>query len=181
MRLSIEPGGCHHRRMAGTDHEAVTPSRHEVAIATVRAFAAAASAGRVVALLDEGAGSEPTMLEWAPGVAFELTVAGQAQALAPESAAGVAPLAIALPRAVPPTALTVDVTAGELAGPIGAVAGLAAGVRDLARAFGGRSVVTADFATRDPGRTLTIAAREGEPLVVAVGDDQFAMPDGWPG
>jgi hypothetical protein len=46
----------------------------------------------------------------------------------------------------------------------------------LARAFGGRSVATADFATRDPELPLTIAAREGEPLVLAAGDRRFLLP-----
>ena len=53
----------------------------------------------------------------------------------------------------------------------------AGGVLALARAFGGRSVATADFATRDPELPVTIAAREGEPLVLAAGDHRFVLPD----
>ena len=64
--------------------------------------------------------------------------------------------------------------------PIGAIANLAEAVLSLAGAFGGRSVATADFPTRDPEQLLTIAARPGEPVVLAVGDQQFAMPGGWP-
>ncbi len=48
----------------------------------------------------------------------------------------------------------------------------------VAAAFGGRSVATADFATRDPEMPITIAAREGEPLVLAAGDRRFVLPDG---
>jgi hypothetical protein len=48
----------------------------------------------------------------------------------------------------------------------------------LARAFGGRSVATADFATRDPSVPVTIAAREGEPVVVAAADRRFVLPEG---
>ena len=47
----------------------------------------------------------------------------------------------------------------------------------LARAFGGRSVATVDFATRDPELPVTIAAREGERLVLAAGDRRFVLPD----
>jgi hypothetical protein len=50
-------------------------------------------------------------------------------------------------------------------------------VLGLAAAFGGRSVATADFATRDPELPITIAAREGEPLVLAAGDRRFVLPD----
>jgi hypothetical protein len=46
----------------------------------------------------------------------------------------------------------------------------------LARAFGGRSVATAEFGTRDPDLPLTIVARDGEPLLLAVGDGRFELP-----
>jgi hypothetical protein len=80
-------------------------------------------------------------------------------------------------RPPPPTALTIDPDTGELEAPLGAVTNLARGVRGLAAAFGGRSVATADFATRDPELPITIAAREGEPLVLAAGDRRFVLPD----
>jgi SAM-dependent methyltransferase len=74
-------------------------------------------------------------------------------------------------------ALAVDPATGELSAPLGAVANLAGGVLALARAFGGRSVATAEFATRDPDLPLTIAGREGEPIVVAAGE-QLPYPSG---
>jgi hypothetical protein len=37
-------------------------------------------------------------------------------------------------------------------------------------------VATADFATRNPDVPLTIAAREGEPIVVAAGEHRFELP-----
>jgi hypothetical protein len=55
---------------------------------------------------------------------------------------------------------------------------LAEVVLALARAAGGRSVATVDFPTRDPELPLTIAAREGEPIVLAIGDRQFLLPEG---
>jgi hypothetical protein len=57
------------------------------------------------------------------------------------------------------------------------VAHLARAVLALAALFGGRSVATADFATRNPELPITIAAREGEPLVLAAGDRRFVLPD----
>ena len=65
---------------------------------------------------------------------------------------------------------------GELAAPIGAIANLAEAVLGLARAFGGRSVASAEFATHDPELPMTIVARQGEPLLLAVGDGRFELP-----
>ena len=61
------------------------------------------------------------------------------------------------------TAITIDVDTGELAAPLGTIDHLARAVLDLAAAFGGRTVATAEFATRDPELPITFAAREGEP------------------
>jgi hypothetical protein len=36
------------------------------------------------------------------------------------------------------------------------------------------------FATGDAETPLTIAARRGDPLVLALGEEQFAMGSGWP-
>ena len=88
-----------------------------------------------------------------------------------------APVAADL-RPAPASSLSVDPASGELGAPLGAVANLAAGVLGLARAFGGRTVATADFATRDPALPITIAAREGEPVLLAAGDGRFVLPEG---
>ena len=68
----------------------------------------------------------------------------------------------------------------ELAAPIGALAGIAAAIVDLAAAFGGRSVATAEFATREPDLPLALAARQGERVVAQIGTETFAFPEGWP-
>ena len=79
-------------------------------------------------------------------------------------------------RPAPSSALSADPITGELAAPIGAIANLGHAVLGLARAFGGRSVATAEFATQDPDLPMTIVAREGEPLLLAVGDGRFELP-----
>jgi hypothetical protein len=79
-------------------------------------------------------------------------------------------------RPPPPTALGVEPETGELEAPLGVIDNLGQAVLGLAAAFGGRSVATADFATRDPQLPITIAAREGEPLVLAAGDRRFVLP-----
>jgi hypothetical protein len=83
-------------------------------------------------------------------------------------------------RQLPP--FQVDADQGEIAAPLGGVAHLAAAVRDLAAALGGRNVAMAQFATDDPEAPLAITARAdgSEPLVLALGEEEFPMEPGWP-
>jgi hypothetical protein len=53
-------------------------------------------------------------------------------------------------------------------------------VRELAELFPGRSVVSVVFATTDPEIPLQIAARGGDPIVLALGEEQYEMAAGWP-
>ncbi|HWM08672.1 MAG TPA: hypothetical protein VNO82_04990 [Solirubrobacteraceae bacterium] len=151
-------------------------ARHAEAIATVRAFAARSGALRVVLLIDHGDGEAATMLDWT-AEKLELTEEDGAVAVPDGAAEETPPRALPDLRPPPPTALAVDPGSGELEAPLGAVANLGRAVLGLATAFGGRSVATADFATRDPELPITIAAREGEPLVLAAGDRRFVLPD----
>jgi hypothetical protein len=41
-------------------------------------------------------------------------------------------------------------------------------------------VLTVSWETTDPDVPLTIAARGGEPLVIALGAQPFPLPEGWP-
>jgi hypothetical protein len=150
--------------------------RHAEAVATVRDFAERSGAARVVLLVDLG-DPEPVMLDCAADGALELTEGGRTWDVSAETPVAAAPRVRPDLRPPPSTALHFDPDTGELEAPIGAVAGLARAVRELAAAFGGRSVATADFATRDPALELTIAAREGEPLVLAAGDRRFILPE----
>ena len=149
-------------------------ARHASALATVRAFAEQSGADRVVVLLDDGAG-RGLLLECGPGGPIEVTDGDEVLLVAPEATAAVASLPIEIPRAAPPSAMTADPETGEIHAPLGVVASLADGVLALARALGGRSLATAEFPTRDAGPELTIAARDGEGIVVAVGDRHFEL------
>jgi hypothetical protein len=150
-------------------------ARHAEAVATVRAFAERSGAQRVVLLIDPGDGAEAAMLECETGGALALTDAGRSWTLPAGAPVMATPRSLPDVRPTPPTAIALDPDTGELEAPLGAVASLARGVLALARSFGGRSVATADFATREPALPLTIAAREGEPLVVAAGDRRFEL------
>jgi hypothetical protein len=143
------------------------------AVATVRAFAERSGAARVVLLLDEGEARPPTLVELSEA-GLEVMADG-APATVPE---GGTPAALPDIRRAPPSALGVDLDRGELEAPLGTVSHLAEVVLALARTAGGRSVAKVDFPTRDPELPLTIAAREGEPVVLAIADRQFLLPDG---
>jgi hypothetical protein len=151
-------------------------ARNAVAIATVRAFAARSQALRVVLLVDRGDGEQPAMLDLASGGAVELIDAEGAHTVGAETPVPATPRELPDIRPAPASALRADPISGELAAPIGAIANMGEAVLGLARAFGGRSVATAEFATHDPDLPMTIVAREGEPLLLAVGDGRFELP-----
>jgi hypothetical protein len=149
-------------------------SRFAVALATLEDFAARTGADRVVALLDQGDAAPPVLVERLEDGALQLTEDADPVALAPDPAA--APLELGDLRPVPASAMSADPDTGELAAPIGSVQLLADQVLALARAFGGRSVATATYATRDARLPLTVAAREGDPIVLDIGGRQFTLP-----
>ena len=147
-------------------------ARHGEAIATARAFQERSGAQRVVLLLDRGDG-EATMIDTTHDT--EVT---EIDVMSVIPAAQVVPVpAKPLPdiRPTPASAITIDVESGELHAPIGTVEHLAASVLALARAFGGLTVATAEFATSDPDLPITLAAREGEPVVLGAGDAQYEL------
>ena len=73
----------------------------------------------------------------------------------------------------------VDPASGEVSGPLGGLEHVALGVLRLSRALGGFSVAIAFVPTAD-GTTLAISARDGEGVVVVIGEEQFEMDEGWP-
>jgi hypothetical protein len=147
----------------------------EEAVATVREFAERSGAARVVLLVDGGDGA--TMLDCTDGD-VELTAGERTWRIPADRHVNAAPRPLPDLRPPPPTAMTIDPETGELEAPLGAVANLGRAVLGLATAFGGRSVATAEFATRDPALPITIAAREGEPMVLAAADRRFVLPEG---
>ena len=149
-------------------------SQFAVALATLEDFAARTGADRVVALLDRGDDAPPVLVERLEDGALQVTEDADPVTAAPDP--DVAPLELGDLRPIPASAMSADPETGELAAPIGSVQMLADAVLRLAGVFGGRSVATATFATRDPKLPLTVAAREGEPIVLDIGGRQFALP-----
>jgi hypothetical protein len=149
----------------------MAPVRLPVVLATLQDFAARAGAERVVALLDT---APPLMVERLEDGTLLVTEGERTRPVRPDRDAA----ALALPglRAVPASALSADPETGELAAPLGGVQLLADSVLALARALGGRSVATATFPTRDPAMPLTLAARDGEPVVLEIAGRHFTFP-----
>jgi hypothetical protein len=146
-------------------------ARHGEEIATMRAFQRASSAIRVVLLVHTPAG-ETAMLDAGPeGV--EITE-GDTVAFIPQNAAVPAqPRPLPEIRPTPASAVHLDPQTGELAAPIGTIDHLAESTMALAKAFGGLTVATAEFETHSV--PIMFAAREGEPIVLQAGDDQFEL------
>ena len=151
-------------------------ARHAEAIATVRAYGERSHAERVVLLVDRGDDDPPLMLDRAADGAIELIDHEQAVPIPAGTVVPAEPRTLPELRPAPSSSLRADPETGELAAPIGAIANMGEGVLGLARAFGGRSVASADFATRDPDLPMTLVAREGEPLLLAVGAGRFELP-----
>ena len=145
--------------------------RLAAAVGTVLAFADGAGAERVVLLLDEGEDAPPVMIERVEDGAFAVR---RGESVLPVDAG--APVPLPPLRPVPATAISADPDTGELSAPLGSVHLLADSVLALARAFGGRSVATATFPTSDPSLPLTVAARDGEPVVLDFAGRHYALP-----
>jgi hypothetical protein len=151
-------------------------ARHGEAVATARAFAERSGAARVVLLIDRGEGQSALMVDLDASGDAEITD-GDAVATVPHGALVPAePHALPEIRAIPATAIRIDMLTGELSAPIGAIEHLADSVTALAATLGGRSVATAEFATSDTDLPIAIAARPGEPAILSAGDDQFELP-----
>jgi hypothetical protein len=145
----------------------------EQAAATLRAFAERTGARRVAALVDGG--SQPAAsLQWAPGEPVACVVGEEASEL--EGAAE----PLALPELHPVAPVRADPATGEIRSRVGELEHLAGAVRALASSLPGRSVAVGEFATTDPAVALSIAARDGEPLVLGIGERQFQAAPGWP-
>jgi len=141
----------------------------EEAVATARAFQERSGAIRVVLLLEhEG---EPVLVD-CDGPTITVT---QDDQTTPAARTDTPPKPLHRLTPVPASAISIDTETGQLSAPLGTIEHLARATLDLATAFGARTVATAEFATRDPQTPITFAAREGEPVLLGAGDEQFEL------
>lgn len=147
-------------------------------VATLRAFGRAAGARTVVLVLDQGEQLPAAVLDCPPDGPLELAEGDEARVIeCPDALAG-EPLGRPHVHALPP--FEVDVETGELRGMLGGLDSYGRAVRELASLFPGRSAVTVEWETSDPDAPLSLAARGGEPMLLALGEARFELPEGFP-
>jgi hypothetical protein len=158
----------------------VEEARERIAqiVVTLRRFVHASGALEATLLLNQGA-ELPVLAVECPAVGPVLLGEGEQVVQLDADRLVAMPLPLPEVRALPP--FEVDAVRAEIAAPLGGVEHQARAVRDLAEAFPGRSVLSVELATTDVETPLTIVARAGDPLVLALGaEEQFEMPPDWP-
>lgn len=81
--------------------------------------------------------------------------------------------ALPLMRRLPP--LEADAQSGTIGSVLGGLEMLGRAVREIAGLLPGRSVVAAEYETTDPGMPLGVAGRDGEPVIVLFGEQEFEL------
>jgi hypothetical protein len=152
----------------------------DVVVVTLREFLHRSGAVRAVAVVDREPGEGAAVVDCGRLQPIEVDYGERVVHLPHSIELDVEPAALPEMRMLPP--FEVDAAQAEIAAPIGGVAHLAAAVRDLAAALGGRNVAMAQFATDDPQAPLAITARAdgSEPIVLALGEEEYPMEPGWP-
>ncbi|HWC25637.1 MAG TPA: hypothetical protein VG474_03540 [Solirubrobacteraceae bacterium] len=145
---------------------------HELrrAIALARELLHRSGALRVSVALDA---PRPAIVECERLRAIAVHDADGARELPHDAAGDIELPALPLLRRLPP--FDVDPAEGRVAGALGGLEMLGRAVREIAAMLPGRSVVAADYETRDADVPLGLAGRAGEPLVVLLGEHEFAL------
>ena len=153
----------------------------DAVVVLLREFLHRTGALRAVAVVEGAPGDEPAVVDVRRLQPTEVEAGGRV-VLLPHAIELDAPPPGEVPAVRQFAPFEVNAEAGEIAAPPGAVAHLAAAVRGLANLLGGRNVAMVQFETSDPDAPLAITARAGgsDPLVIALGEEEFEMDPGWP-
>jgi hypothetical protein len=152
----------------------------DAVVVALREFLHRSGAVRAVAVVDREPGEGPAVVDCARLALIQVDFGDRVVHLPHTIELDATPPPLPDVRQLPP--FEVDTATAEIAAPLGGVAHLAGAVRALAAALGGRNVAMAQFATNDPDAPLAITARAdgSEPIVLALGDEEFPMDPGWP-
>ena len=152
----------------------------DTVVVALREFLHRSGAVRAVAVVDREPGEGPAVIDCGRLAPIEVDFGDRVVHLPHSIELDATPPPLPDVRQLPP--FEVDVATAQIAAPLGGVAHLAGAVRDLAAALGGRNVAMAQFATNDPNAPLAITARAdgSEPIVLALGEEEFHMDPGWP-
>ena len=149
-------------------------------VALLRDYLHRTGAVRAVALVDRAPGEGPAVVDCGRLAPVEVDLGDRRVYLPHAIELDVAPPELPPLRQLPP--FEIDAHAVDDVLQAADRPGDLAGVRALAAALGGRNVALAQFETNDPDAPLTVTARAepGEPLVVALGEEEFELDSGWP-
>jgi len=151
------------------------------AVALLRGFVHETGALRAVGVVARGQDEPPAVLECGRMSMIEVDLGGRTLHMPHGIALDAEVPSLPALRQLPP--FEVDAVEGTVTGTIGGLDHLVANVGALAEALGGANVAMAVFETTDPETPLAITVRASgsEPVVVAIGEDQFAWePPGQP-
>jgi hypothetical protein len=151
-------------------------------VALLREFLHRAGALRAVAVVAGDAGDAPAVVDVRRLHPTEVDVGGHTVLLPHAIELDVPPPDAPEVRSLPRFEVGVGGEEAQIAGPPGALEHLAGAVRELAGRLGGRNVAMVQLETNDPERPLAITARCGgaDPIVLALGEEEFEMEPGWP-
>jgi hypothetical protein len=151
-------------------------------IALLREFLHLTGAARALALVEHTPGEPPALVDCPRLAPIEVTRVEEVVALPHAIELDVLPPVLPTDlRQLPNVEVRFD-ESGEiqLTGTIGGLEHMARGAQGLAAQLGPRDVAIALYDTTTPDLQLTISARTGEPVVVAVGDVELELPEDWP-
>ena len=147
-------------------------------VVLLREFLHRSGAVRAVGVVDMAPGEGPALVDCGRLLPTEVSAGGRTVHL---------PHAVELDAEIPPVpdvrqlpAFDVDRATGEVSSPLGGLEHYAIAVRELAQRLGPGSVALVTFETTDPDAPLSITARGEDPLVLAIGEDEYEMEPGWP-
>jgi hypothetical protein len=141
-------------------------------VATLRDVLHRSGALRVVALLR---GDEPAVVDVGRLLPVEVQTPERIVHLPHAIELDAEPLGFVEARQLPP--FEVDATTGEVVGAIGGLHYLADVALGLCDLLGDHSVAMLTVPTTTPELPLSVTARRGEPIVIAIGEDTFELPE----
>jgi hypothetical protein len=149
-------------------------------VVLLREFLHRSGALRAVAVVEGSPGEGAAIVDCGRLAPIEVEAAGRRMVLPHAAELDAVPPELPGVRRLAP--FEVDAETAQITAPPGGVAHLASAVRDLADLLGGRNVAMAQFETSDPDAPLAITSRAGraEPIVLALGVEDFEMDPGWP-
>lgn len=147
-------------------------------VALLREFLHRSGALRAVALMEQPGGEEPALVDCGQLAPIEVVADGRRVVLPHAIELDVPAPDVPEVRQLPPFEVTP--ATGEIAAMIGGLEHYAEAVVGLTRRVGPRDVVMATWATTTHDVPLSISARGKDPIIIALGEEQYEMEPGWP-